>query len=292
MPLATLVVVLASLVAACGGARPAEPSQLSAPARTPSPSASVAPSVDLARPVGVIAVGHSGLTGEGTSGGKAASWATGDAPDIDSIYLRLTDVRPETRGRVANGAVGGATVGDLAGQIQNVLADVPAPALAIVSTGDNDIQCDGRDDKQVPSFGQALSEALTAFHQASPNTKVLLHSEDRGMPPDPDLVAALVAAHPEAKAAFTGGGPCDFYNAQGMLVSAHFTAVSKIIDSFEGEQTRVCSLVPNCSTDGGVRRGWVHNIDDFSSDFSHFSDTGQAAEAERMWPVVRKVLGL
>ena len=37
-----------------------------------------------------------------------ASWATGTLPTIDSVYLRLVAVRPETEGHVANTAKGGA----------------------------------------------------------------------------------------------------------------------------------------------------------------------------------------
>ena len=59
-------------------------------------------------PVGVIAIGHSGMTGEGsdpTRPGQDArenSWATGTAPEVNSVYERLLAVRPETAGHVAN----------------------------------------------------------------------------------------------------------------------------------------------------------------------------------------------
>ena len=43
--------------------------------------------------VGLIAVGHSGLTGEGTGGTyeavTAKSWATGTDPLVNSVYLRM-----------------------------------------------------------------------------------------------------------------------------------------------------------------------------------------------------------
>lgn len=64
-------------------------------------------------PVGVIAVGHSGLTGEGSDPDRPGqdamenSWATGDAPAVNSIYQRLVAARPATKGHVANMAVGG-----------------------------------------------------------------------------------------------------------------------------------------------------------------------------------------
>lgn len=59
-----------------------------------------------AGPVGVIAIGHSGLTGENTDPSLPPfspvlenSWATGSNPEVDSIYQRLVAVRPETEGR-------------------------------------------------------------------------------------------------------------------------------------------------------------------------------------------------
>ena len=41
------------------------------------------------------------------------SWATGTAPEVDSVYERLVAVRPETEGRVINAAFGGAEVSSL-----------------------------------------------------------------------------------------------------------------------------------------------------------------------------------
>src|SRR5688572_30402943 len=64
-------------------------------------------------PVGVIAIGHSGLTGENSDSERPFqpalenSWATGTNPEVNSIYLRLSEVHPETEGHVANTAVGG-----------------------------------------------------------------------------------------------------------------------------------------------------------------------------------------
>lgn len=102
-------------------------------------------------PVGIIAIGHSGLTGENTDPnlpGQPAlesSWATGTSSEVDSVYLRLVAARPETEGHVANAAMGGAPVTSLAEQAQTALTSVPAPALIIIQTIDSDIQCDGTD---------------------------------------------------------------------------------------------------------------------------------------------------
>ena len=73
-------------------------------------------------PVGVIAIGHSGLTGENSDPDRPFqralenSWATGTNPEVNSVYLRLIEVRPETEGHVANTADGGAVAAKLASQ--------------------------------------------------------------------------------------------------------------------------------------------------------------------------------
>ena len=73
------------------------------------PAPSSTPSGGVAEPVGLIAIGHSGLTGHGTVDAADAaleySWATGTKPEVNSIYLRLVKVRPENSGHVANAAI-------------------------------------------------------------------------------------------------------------------------------------------------------------------------------------------
>lgn len=110
-------------------------------------------------PVGVIAIGHSGLTGEGSDPDRPGqdamknSWATGDVPAVNSIYQRLIAVRPDTKGHVANMAVGGATSDTLASQAMAALEEVPAPELVIIQTIDNDIRCDGTDEAHLEELG-------------------------------------------------------------------------------------------------------------------------------------------
>jgi len=61
-------------------------------------------------PVGIIAIGHSGLTAYRTDpnqpdhDAKANSWATGTNPEINSIYQRLLAVHPEIGEQVSNGS--------------------------------------------------------------------------------------------------------------------------------------------------------------------------------------------
>jgi hypothetical protein len=291
------VLILAlMLVTACSGPTPGSSSSL--PPRSSTPTATQTPlpteTPDLSSPVGVIAMGHSGLTGEGTGDPLAPafknSWATGTAPEVNSVYLRLVAVRPETEGHVQNTATGGAPASALLGLTLSALQTVPVPALAIISTIDSDIQCDGTDPDHLPAFGMAVAKALDAISTASPNTRILVVGQ-LGRP-RVDFVEQLVAHDPSVKPFLTGSGMCDFYDAAGKIVPAHFAALTAIIDAYEAEQARVCALVPHCATDEGARAAYVDKLENFSNDWNHLNVAGQAAEAELIWPVVAKLLEL
>lgn len=293
------LVAFAVVLAACGaGTQPSALGQTalvtnsaSTPAITAMPTATPKPTADLAHPVGIMAVGHSGLTGEGTGAQYAAdrskSWATGDAPEIDSIYLRLVAVLPATAGHVANNAQGGAAAAALKGQAERALVAVPAPALAIIQTVDNDILCDG---SNIVAVGQSVADALTAIHAASPNTKILVVGQ-LGRP-DVTFLKALVAHDPTAARLLTWDDDCSFFDAAGTLRVHGVEKLAAVTDAYQAETARICDAEPNCATDGGLRKAWVDKIEYFSPDWAHLNELGQAAEAEITWPAVAQLLGL
>jgi hypothetical protein len=280
------------LVAACAAPGATIVPTEAAPSEAES-TPTVAPTAtpDLNHPVGIIAIGHSGLTGEGTAGtyepNPKASWATGTLPTIDSVYLRLVAVRPETEGHVANTAKGGAGAALLVSQAQSALAKVPVPALAIVQTVDNDINCEGTN---IADVGDKLAAALALIHDASPNTKILVALQ-LGRP-SVDFIKLLVAYDPAAKATLTWNDDCSFFDSNGNLRVHGVEKLSAVIDAYEAEEARACAAVPNCVTDGGVRKAYVDKIENFSRDYAHLNALGQAAEAELIWPVVEDLLGL
>ena len=257
-------------------------------------TSSTAPSDGADAPVGIIAIGHSGLTGENSDPARPGqdarenSWATGTAADVDSVYERLIAIRPETEGHVANTSRGGAVAESLALQAKAGLAIVPHPALVIIQSVDNDIRCDGTDGDHVEQFGLAVADALEVITTASPDTRILIVGQTGR--PDPGYVEALVAAHPDVRRDLTGSGICDFYDSAGNLVPAHFDALSSIIDAYEAEQARVCSAVPQCATLD--RSGYPEILDDYSNDFNHLNTHGLARAAEIAWPSVESLLGL
>lgn len=254
------------------------------------------PTTTPAAPVGVIAIGHSGLTGENSDPnhpGQPApenSWATGSSPEVDSVYQRLVVARPDTEGHVANTAVGGAGASSLAQQAKAALQSVPVPELVIVQTIDNDIKCDGTDAENVASFGDTLKSALESINEVSPESKILVVGQ-LGRP-SPSFITELVAEDPSVKVDLTGSGTCDFYDEQGNLSKENFTALTKIIEAYEAEQARVCATLANCRTDGGVRAAYIDTLENFTDDWNHLNVAGQADAAKLIWPIVTEILGL
>jgi hypothetical protein len=283
------LVAVALVVTGCGGGSDADSASAGSATSPPGPSAD-------GNPVGVIAIGHSGLTGQGSHPSDPSrvalenSWATGTSPEVDSIYRRLVAVRPETDGHVVNTAQGGAPAAKLAGQARGALATVPAPALVIIQTIDGDIRCDGTDDQHVTEFGLALADALEVVTTASPDSRILMVGQ-LGRP-SPSFVEKLVAEAPYVQAGFTGTGICDFFKPDGVLNEQAFDTLTSIIEVYEAEQARVCATVPNCRTDDGARAAYSDRLENFSSDWNHLNMQGQAAVAAITWPAVAALLEL
>jgi lysophospholipase L1-like esterase len=302
--LAAIAVGTLGVVAACGsddGDGANTTAEVTVAPRERSTTSAVAPSAttpatETPSPVGVIALGHSGLTGENSDPSRPFgvalenSWATGTNEDVNSVYQRLIAARPETEGHVANAATAGAAVSALAGQARRALELVPNPELVIVQTIDGDIRCDGRDAEHVRVFGAALDDALTIVAEAAPDAHLLLVGQ-LGRP-RPEFIEELVAQEPSLQTDLTGTGVCDFYAPDGELNEANFAALTAIIDGYEAEQARVCATFENCTTDGGVRAAYLDTVDNFSSDLNHLNVRGHAVAAELIWPVVADHLGL
>ncbi len=247
-------------------------------------------------PVGIIAIGHSGLTGYGTDpnnpdhDAKTNSWATGTNPEINSIYQRLTAVHPETAEHVSNMAQGGTQAIELAYQAGVALQLVPAPELVIIQTIDNDIRCDGTDPDNLKAFGHSVENALKVIVDASPDSRILMVSQ----PGRPAESAAVLENTPDAKAAFTGSGMCDLFDSDGKINQEHIATLTAIIESYEAEQARVCATVPQCSTDNGVFTTYVDDNITYlvPDDWEHLSVEGQARLSEIIWPVISDLLEL
>ena len=171
---------------------------------------------------------------------------------------------------MANTAKGGAPASELTSQAEEALAVVPAPALAIIQTVDNDIQCDGSNVRDVE---QEFAHALALLHELSPNTKILVAGQ-LGRP-SVAFIKRLVAHDPSTKASLTWDDDCSFFDAAGHLRVSGFKKLSAVIDKYEAETAAVCAATPNCATDGGVRRAWVDKIENFAPDYAHLNVQGR-----------------
>jgi hypothetical protein len=287
---ATLAASLALLAAvSCGSSSgPASTAGDTAPGR---PSSGTTSASDPLR--GIIALGHSGLTGENSdprNPGATAfqnSWATGTNPAVDSIYQRLAAVDPTVRGHAVNEAVGGASAGALLAQAGNALSAEPNPRLVIIETIDNDIRCDGTDSANYPVFGEQVKAALDLIASRAPHTTILLISQPgRPLPASEALIGT-----PGARG-LSGSDICSPFDPDLKLDLTHITTLTGIIESYEAEQAKVCATVPECHIDDGRATHFQVPASYYSSDWNHLNVTGLAALARFMWPTVAKILNL
>jgi hypothetical protein len=274
--MATLLLV-GTVGAACGS---------SAPSATPASGSTTASSPV----VGLIALGHSALTGENSDASapgheaRENSWATGTNPAVRSIYERMLEVRPETAGHVANAAEAGAPAARLAEQARQALAKVPKPALAIIQTIDADIRCDGTDPGHIEEFGAQVRTALSIITEASPMTRVLIITQPGRPASELKGMASAIATDANAKAVYAGPPPCGMYDDAGRFVATGVVALTKIIEGYEAEQARVCAQFPTCSTDGGALASFQRVPAMVSPDYNHLNVLGLSRLAAAVWP--------
>ncbi len=256
--------------------------------------ASSATSADPADPVGVIALGDSGMTGyqsdpdaPGTDA-VANSWATGTNPEVDSITRRLSAVVPETADHVVNVADNGVGADALASQADSALRVVPTPRLALVQIGDNDIRCDGTDPQHLPEFRSTVRQVVQQVVAASPKVTVVL----MGGAGEPARYAKSIASLTTTPVDLIGDGPCDFFSANRVVNTkevAHFTS---LVNAYKAELAKACAGIPQCHTDGGAAGRVTDTLKDFGVDLQHPSATGHAHLAAAVWPEVASALGL
>lgn len=280
------LVAIALLAAGCGTADEAGPAAVAGARALNSPSQSAS-----TEPVGLIAIGHSGLTGESSdparlgAEAKDNSWATGTSEAVNSVYLRMLRVRPQTEGHVANTAKGGAKAFNLASQAAQALKVVPNPELVIIQSLDNDIRCDGSDALNVSTYGSQVADALALVREASPAAKILIV----GQIGRPATAAPAIAKSPSAKIGVTGTGPCDFFDPTGKLVPSKIQFLTKVIEGYEAEQAKACAASPPCRTDEGALAAFVDDPAEIVA--GHFTTKGIARVAATIWPTVEDFLG-
>lgn len=235
----------------------------------------------------IAVLGHSGATGTMSDPANPArdavenSWATGDNPEVRSIYLRLLETHPELEGHNYNGAVNGSTVDTLAEQLDAVLGTAEVvPDVVLIQTIDNDMRCDGTDAANYTVFARALDEQLTAIAARAPDAQVYLTSQWASV----KAWTRWAARHEETVAENSGSGPCDVFDSTGRPRRAGMRSLQSIVDAYWARLEKVCETHPGCFTDGyAQQQEFVPADRDLSIDLNHLSVAGHAKFAAIAW---------
>lgn len=292
---ATILALLAGILTACSSSStpPASPAAKQSPSPSvtvsPSPSATVTPSTKY--PNAIVAMGHSGTTGANSDPQAPGtdvqnnSWATGENPDVNSIYSRLLALNPAVRGHDTHLGVDGSNVDALSAQIDQALQLTPLPDLFMIQEVDNDMRCDGTDADNYAAFARTLSADLAAILAKAPHATILLVSSPPGTVDNYGRVVSRIAA---GKAANTGTGPCDLFDSAGKPVRSHWRYQDEVIRHYQAQLAAVCKRFPSCRYDGGALYRMRIEAADLAYDAQHLSVSGHRKQAALEW----KVLGL
>jgi hypothetical protein len=290
-----LLVTALTLTGACGETDKADRKPIQATPTVASSPTFVAPTTTdrQSRPVGLIALGHSGLTGAYSdpafphNDAWHNSWATGTAPSINSISQRMTAIRPETAAHVRNAAVDGSPAAALTDQAVQALETVAQPALAIIMTVDNDIRCDGTDANHIVEFGHSITDAIETILARSPATHILL----LGQLGRPTTFAAAISHNSEAARTHAGDGPCDLFDTQLNIDRDNIVTITALVEMYETELDNVCAPFPQCHRDAGALAAFSDDIDDLvEGDWNHLTANGHSRLAATIWPIVETIL--
>ena len=269
--------VAALALAACSNGQP-----VAAPAESTSPPpAEAVPGW----PSAIAAIGHSGLTGydSATPGvdARSNSWATGDSPDVDSVYLRILAKNPAIEGHAVNVAVDGSNVNGLLGQAKLIVGEDPKPELVLIQSIDNDMQCDGTDEQHLPVYRDGLVKVMDVLSAGLPDATILFVSQWGSVQ---EYTAAAIGVDPSHLA---GTGPCDVVDPGTLeVVPDKLPTFQQLVDEYFNTIVDVCSTYAHCITDEGAMQAMQLDPADLTSDLNHLSPSGHAKMAEIAWDVL------
>ena len=275
----------ACALVACAGGDDGSDGRTPQPAGAASADSAPAPE-DTPELDSMAALGHSGLTGtmsdpqEPWRDARENSWATGDNPEVRSLYNRLLADHPALEGHHYNYAVNGATIDDLDDQYEQLMSEAEvAPDLIVLQFIDNDTRCDGTDAANAERFGRTLDAGLTRIAADLPDAQVYLTGPWASV----ELWTAWAAHHPEQVRANSGDGPCDVFDDKGRPREAGLRSMQRIVDSYSEQLEVVCARHPGCYTDTGALETFEPADRDVASDLNHLSVAGHRKYAEIAW---------
>jgi hypothetical protein len=233
----------------------------------------------------IAVIGHSGATGIQSDPAVPSrdahenSWATGENPDVDSIYAHLLRDHPAMKGHNYNAAANGTAVDDLLPQFESLLATAsPLPDVVLVQSIDNDMRCDGTDAQNLGPYATALDAALTQMEKRIPHVQFFFVSQWA-------TVASWTAwarRHPQAVASASEPGPCQAF-VHGKPHTKGIRSMQAIVDAYWHQVITVCAKHPDCFTDGGIEQSFVPTDADVAADETHLTIAGQHKFADLAW---------
>ena len=215
----------------------------------------------------MAALGDSLTVGQGA--GSGGSWATGTNTAVQSHLLRLDAEAPGVS--ASNFAQAGKKVSALNAQAQKaVAADVEYVTILI---GTNDV-CG--DLTSVATFRDQFAAAMTTLTSGLPAARIFVASI-----PDWGHLYDVFHANSAVVAKWKSDKRCPNF-----LIEPSAAAAQRLID-FNGVLSQVCAQhASQCTFDGGAVHDYVFTAADYStSDYFHFSASGQAAVAGITFPL-------
>ncbi|MFJ4808010.1 SGNH/GDSL hydrolase family protein [Streptomyces longwoodensis] len=207
----------------------------------------------------------------------AVSWATGSAPEVNSLAVRLLG-RAKAATHSWNYAVSGARMADLPGQMAQ--AAVRRPALVTVMAGANDACRDSADAMTpVADFRTGFQEALRTLRRTAPQAQVYVASV-----PNLKRLWSEGRTNPLGKQIWRLGicpsmlGDADALDA---AATRRRDTVQRRVEDYNAVLREVCAQDARCRFDGGAVYAYRFGTDQLSHwDWFHPSRNGQARLAE------------
>lgn len=240
-------------------------------------------------PSGMAAAGDSLSTGYGSVDAPGSpgvdhpdeSWSIGSSPGVESLYARMRARWSRVGGHRLMVAHDGATVSDLAGQLQRVVArrDIDYVTIQI---GSNDI-CNARRPSEitpVSTFQRQFARALKILEVGAPGVRVLVTSVA-----DEARWNDAVLQIPSLRSQLAPGTVCDPNpRSDGRQDPAARALIQGWEQSYDRALATVCEAFKNCRYDGGALYRLVYRPADVSRhDAYHPSVAGLARMAAATW---------
>jgi lysophospholipase L1-like esterase len=212
----------------------------------------------------------------------SASWSTGTSTAVNSHYLRLLRVNPNIGGRNYNDAAGGAKMANLAGQMQQVVAQ-RVQYVTVLMGGNDFCTASVGTMTSVATFRSQLTTAMNTLTSGLPSVRVLVVSI-----PNAYRLWQLFKDNFLARTVWATFGVCQSLLANPLSTAtadvARREAVRQRNQAYNDVLRDTCALYIQCRFDGYAAFNTVFTASDITGrDYFHPSSSGQAKLASVTW---------